>query len=96
MPAGAARLAQETGAALMVYHSSYVDGGWVSSISEELDTSVPLPDIVQQQADIFARNISAAPADWHMLQPLWFSDLSASRRRRLGLDTDEPGRGAGS
>ncbi|WP_312976704.1 phosphatidylinositol mannoside acyltransferase [Corynebacterium sp.] len=91
MPAGAARLAQETGAALMVYHSSYVAGGWASCISEELDTSVPLAEIVQQQADIFARNIAAAPADWHMLQPLWFSDLSTSRRQRLGLES--PGAG---
>jgi lauroyl/myristoyl acyltransferase len=91
MPVGAARLAQETGAALMVYHSSYVDGGWRSSISEELDTDVPLQEIVQQQADIFARNIATAPADWHMLQPLWFSDLSDARRQRLGLDARESG-----
>lgn len=88
MPAGAARLAQETGATLMVYHSSFDGDGWRSSFSEELDTTAPLQDIVQQQADIYARNIAAAPADWHMLQPLWFSDLSESRRRRLGLDTD--------
>jgi lauroyl/myristoyl acyltransferase len=96
MPAGAARLAQETGAALMVYHSSYVDGGWRSRISEELDTSVPLQEIVQQQADIFARNIATAPADWHMLQPLWFSDLSDARRRRLGLGTRDSGEEKGS
>ncbi|WP_420099105.1 phosphatidylinositol mannoside acyltransferase [Corynebacterium sp.] len=96
MPAGAARLAQETGASLMVYHSSFVDGGWRSSFSEELDTDVPLAAVVQQQADIYARNISAAPVDWHMLQPLWFSDLSSSRRRRLGIDDDPMEQGADS
>ncbi|MGO1949096.1 MAG: phosphatidylinositol mannoside acyltransferase [Mycobacteriaceae bacterium] len=86
MPAGPARLAQETGAALMVYHSNFTPDGWGSRFSAELDTSGSLQDIVQQQADAYARNISEFPADWHMLQPLWFPDLSASRRERLGLD----------
>jgi lauroyl/myristoyl acyltransferase len=90
MPVGPARLAQETGAALMVYHGAFTADGWVSRISEELDASPdrPVGDIVQDEADIFARNIADFPADWHMLQPLWFSDLSASRRQRLGLDTN--------
>lgn len=88
MPAGAARLAQETGAALMVFHSSFTPDGWRSSFSEELDTSGTLEEIVQQQADVYARNITAHPADWHMLQPLWFSDLSDARRRRLGITGD--------
>lgn len=86
MPAGSARLAQETGAPLLVYHSSFTENGWRSSMSEPLDTDCPLEAIVQQQADLFAENIARHPADWHMLQPVWFNDLSERRRRRLGVE----------
>lgn len=86
MPAGPSRLAQETGAALMPVHCWFTDGGWGLAIQEEIDSSQPLGDMVQQQADAFARNIAAHPADWHMLQPLWFGDLSEKRRHRLGLE----------
>ena len=87
MPVGPARLAQQTGAALMVYHSGFSEDGWISRISEELDTDParPVADIVQDQADIYARNIEDFPTDWHMLQPLWFSDLSESRLKRMGV-----------
>ena len=37
----------------------------------------------QQLANAFERNIAAHPADWHMLQPLWEADWSASRRERI-------------
>lgn len=86
MPVGACRLAQETGAALMPVHCWFTDGGWGLSIQEEISSDLPLQDMVQRQADAFARNIAAHPADWHMLQPLWFGDLSEKRRRRLGLE----------
>ncbi|MGZ6880985.1 MAG: LpxL/LpxP family acyltransferase, partial [Mycobacteriaceae bacterium] len=29
----------------------------------------------QAMADRFAEGIAAHPADWHMLQPLWLSDV---------------------
>ncbi|WP_297009137.1 phosphatidylinositol mannoside acyltransferase [uncultured Corynebacterium sp.] len=86
MPAGASRLAQETGAALMPVHCWFTDGGWGLTIQEEIDASQSLEAMVQEQADAFAANIAAHPADWHMLQPLWFDDLSEARRRRLGLE----------
>lgn len=86
MPAGSCRLAQETGAAVLTVHSYYTPDGWGFNIRPEIDNSLPLSEMVQQQADQFAAGIAAHPADWHMLQPLWFGDLSEKRRRRLGLD----------
>jgi KDO2-lipid IV(A) lauroyltransferase len=35
--------------------------------------------MTQQTADAFAEAISAHPADWHMLQPVWVDDLDRSR-----------------
>ena len=86
MPVGPARLAQQTGAALIVYPPGSPETAG-SRIGEELDTDParPVADIVQDQADIYARNIADFPTDWHMLQPLWFSDLSEARRKRLGV-----------
>jgi len=50
----------------------------------ELDcTSGDVAAITQALADVFARNIAAHPADWHMMQPQWLADLSESRRARL-------------
>lgn len=86
MPAGSARLAQETGAALMTVHCWFTEGSWGFRINEEIDGGQSLDAMVQEQADRFAENIAAHPADWHMLQPLWFGDLSEKRRRRLGLE----------
>ncbi|WP_130839261.1 phosphatidylinositol mannoside acyltransferase [Corynebacterium neomassiliense] len=90
MPAGSCRLAQETGAAVMPVHSYFTGDGWGFVIDEEIDSSLPLEQMVQVQADRFAENIAAHPCDWHLLQPLWFSDLSESRRRRLGLEDTRP------
>jgi phosphatidylinositol dimannoside acyltransferase len=39
--------------------------------------------VTQKLADVFARNIAAHPADWHMMQPQWLADLSDVRRARL-------------
>ena len=52
-----------------------------------------LQQIVQEMADNFARGIAQDPQDWHLLQPLWFADLSQSRRQRLGLE-ESPGEDA--
>ena len=37
----------------------------------------------QALADRFEANIAAHPEDWHMLQPLWLSDLSQARLSRM-------------
>jgi len=83
MPAGPAKLAIETGAALLPVHCWFVDGGWGFSIDPPVDVSVGIDGATQALADRFAANIAAHPADWHMLQPLWLDDLSEARRARM-------------
>jgi lauroyl/myristoyl acyltransferase len=84
-PAGPAKLALETGAALLPIHS------WYEPRDSRLDLFAPLDMssgdvgvITQALADRFASCIAAHPADWHMLQPQWLADLSDERRARLG------------
>jgi phosphatidylinositol dimannoside acyltransferase len=87
LPAGPAKLALETGAALLPTHSYYEPDVAVTAISPALDTSSgDVGVITQALADRFEANIAAHPADWHMLQPQWLADLSAERRARLGHD----------
>jgi phosphatidylinositol dimannoside acyltransferase len=84
MPAGPAKLAIETGAALLPAHCSFKDNGWVISVHPPLDcSSGDVGAITQALADQFAPDIAAHPADWHMLQPQWLADLSDARRARL-------------
>ena len=84
MPAGPAKLAVATGAALIPAYSWYEDGLSVFRFDAELDTSSgDVGAITQALADVFARNIAAHPADWHMMQPQWLADLSDARRARL-------------
>jgi phosphatidylinositol dimannoside acyltransferase len=84
MPAGPAKLAVETGAALLPVHCWYEPAGWGMRVYPELDTSSgDVTVITQALADRFARNIAAHPADWHMMQPQWLADLSKERRARL-------------
>ena len=85
MPAGPAKLAIETGAALLPVHCWYEGDGWGMRVYPALDTSSEdVTVITQALADRFARNIAAHPADWHMLQPQWLADLSEERRAQLG------------
>ncbi|MGS2805222.1 phosphatidylinositol mannoside acyltransferase [Nocardia sp. MW-W600-9] len=88
MPAGAAKLAIETGAALMPVHGWFTveaDGteGWGLKTEAPLDVSGGVAAATQALADRFAANIAEHPADWHMLQPLWEADLSPERRARI-------------
>ncbi|MFR9750271.1 phosphatidylinositol mannoside acyltransferase [Nocardia sp. 004] len=85
MPAGAAKLAIETGAALMPVHAWFeVDAqgreSWGLKTERPLDVSGGVAAATQQLADRFAANIAEHPEDWHMLQPLWENDLSPRRR----------------
>jgi KDO2-lipid IV(A) lauroyltransferase len=85
MPAGPAKLAIETGAALLPVHCWFERDGWGAEIYPALDcTSGGVGVITQALADRFADNIAAHPADWHMLQPQWLADLSDERRASLG------------
>jgi KDO2-lipid IV(A) lauroyltransferase len=84
MPAGPAKLAIATGAALLPAHSWFEGHGWGQSLGPALDTTGgDVGAITQALADRFAANIAARPEDWHMLQPQWLADLSEARRARL-------------
>lgn len=84
LPAGPAKLALSTGAALLPTHSFYAQDIAVTSLSPPLDTSSgDVGVITQALADQFTTNIAAHPADWHMLQPQWLADLPEDRRAKL-------------
>ncbi|SNS24033.1 phosphatidylinositol mannoside acyltransferase [Rhodococcoides kyotonense] len=83
MAAGPAKLAVDTGAHLLPVHCWFDGDGWGFSISPRIDVSAGVDSATQDLANLFASNIAAHPADWHMLQPLWMSDLSDSRRARI-------------
>ncbi|WP_010541651.1 phosphatidylinositol mannoside acyltransferase [Dietzia alimentaria] len=84
MPAGAARLAVETGAPLLVAQFWYADEDTMRvRITPPIDVSGGVGPAVQSMADLFAEGIARHPADWHMLQPLWLEDLPAERRARI-------------
>jgi phosphatidylinositol dimannoside acyltransferase len=92
MPAGAAKLAIQTGAALLPVHSHYDRDDMVITMAPPLDTtSGDVATITQALADRFARNIAAHPADWHMMQPQWLADLSQERRAKLAGDPSAGG-----
>ncbi|WP_214370787.1 phosphatidylinositol mannoside acyltransferase [Pseudonocardia sp. H11422] len=92
LPAGPARLAALTGAVLLPAYPRFTPGGWALTIAPP----VPVPDrtavvkATQALADAFAGSIAQAPADWHMLQPLFSADLSAD------LTASPPPPGAGT
>jgi phosphatidylinositol dimannoside acyltransferase len=84
MPAGPARLAIETGAALLPAHCWNPKNDWRVDVSPRLDTaSGDVGAVTQALADHFAAGIAAHPADWHMLQAQWLADLPAERRAHL-------------
>lgn len=87
MPAGPTRLAIETGATLLVAHHWFTEApGSMMSLSDPVDVSGGVEPATQAMADLFARNIAAHPADWHMMQPLWEADWSEDRRARIEGD----------
>jgi lauroyl/myristoyl acyltransferase len=83
MPAGPAKLAITTGAALLPVHCWYDDDCRVDFYPPLDCSSGDVGVVTQKLADAFAHNIAAHPADWHMLQPQWLADLSEERRARL-------------
>jgi phosphatidylinositol dimannoside acyltransferase len=84
MPAGPAKLAITTGAALLPVHCWYDGDACRVRFFPPLDcSSGDVRAVTQSLADSFARNIAEHPADWHMLQPQWLADLSQERQARL-------------
>ncbi|MCP2166608.1 phosphatidylinositol mannoside acyltransferase [Goodfellowiella coeruleoviolacea] len=77
MPAGAAYLAARTGAALLPAGCWYTEDGWGVRIHPPIRIAGirGVPAATQALADVFAADIAAHPADWHMLQRVWEADL---------------------
>ena len=87
MPAGPAKLAIQTGAALLPVLCWNQPDNWVFQVNAPLDTSSgDVRQITQALADQFAVDIAAHPEDWHMLQPQWLADLSDERKAQLQED----------
>lgn len=84
-PAGPAKLAIDTGAALLPVHAWFE--GTDSAPAWGLKSGAPVEvttveETTQRLADCFAANIAAHPQDWHMLQPMWPADRPKKPRRR--------------
>jgi KDO2-lipid IV(A) lauroyltransferase len=84
IPSGPALLALRTGAAL--HPVSIVHDGRVLVIRFHDEVVAPptgstrekVVGMTQAVADVLGAAIAASPQDWHMLQPLWLSDLPPS------------------
>ncbi|HEV7908382.1 MAG TPA: phosphatidylinositol mannoside acyltransferase [Pseudonocardiaceae bacterium] len=85
MPAGPAHLAATTGAVLLPVGCWFTEDGWGFRIHPPIRVTgtIGVPAATQALADVFAADIAAHPADWHMLQKLWLADLPESRQRAL-------------
>lgn len=83
MPSGPARLAADTGAALLPCGSWFTPDGWGLRIHPPVPVGAraDIAAATQQVADRFAADIAGHPEDWHMLHPLWDCDRSASSER---------------
>jgi KDO2-lipid IV(A) lauroyltransferase len=77
MPGGPALLAARTGAALLPVGSWFTDDGWSFRIHPPIKVNgkESVAAATQAMADVFAGDIAAQPADWHMMQQLWPADL---------------------
>ncbi|WP_280427007.1 phosphatidylinositol mannoside acyltransferase [Nocardia brasiliensis] len=94
LPAGAAKLAAQTGAAMLPVHTWFTADGveaWGMKVEAPVDVSQGVAVATQTLADRFAANIAAHPADWHMLQPMWEGDLSEERLARIAAAQREHG-----
>jgi phosphatidylinositol dimannoside acyltransferase len=85
MPGGAARLAVSTGAALLPVGMWFTEDGWGVRVHPRIRVTsrAEIPAATQAMADIFAGDIAAHPADWHMMQKIWTADFAAA-------ESDEP------
>ncbi|HEY1968488.1 MAG TPA: phosphatidylinositol mannoside acyltransferase [Pseudonocardia sp.] len=85
LPAGPAQLARHTGAALLPFAGWFEPGGWGLRFQPPVPvaagpTSSSVRQTTQALADVFAADIGAHPADWHMLQPIWSADRAGADR----------------
>jgi phosphatidylinositol dimannoside acyltransferase len=92
MPPGPALVARRTGATLLAVSFFYRNG----QPSARIFPPIPVPNQRSEEEDVavttqlianrFAEGIAARPSDWHMLQPLWLSDLDPERERQRHLE----------
>uniref|UniRef100_UPI00038283D5 phosphatidylinositol mannoside acyltransferase n=1 Tax=Actinoalloteichus spitiensis TaxID=252394 RepID=UPI00038283D5 len=90
MPAGPAWLAARTGATLLPATTWFTPAGWGLRFARPVEVAgggAGVARATQAVADAFAEEIARHPADWHMLQPLWLSDLPGRGRRDEPADT---------
>ncbi|MEU6642880.1 phosphatidylinositol mannoside acyltransferase [Saccharomonospora sp. NPDC046836] len=75
-PAGPARLAASTGAALLPVGAWFTDGGWGLRIHPRIrvNSREEIHAATLALAEVFAGDIAAHPTDWHMLQRFWLAD----------------------
>ncbi|WP_410645009.1 phosphatidylinositol mannoside acyltransferase [Amycolatopsis sp. lyj-346] len=85
LPGGPARLAATTGAALIPAGCWFTEDGWQIRLHPRIRVTAraEVPAATQALADIFAGDIAAHPADWHMVQKFWPADLEAAERVSL-------------
>jgi phosphatidylinositol dimannoside acyltransferase len=85
MPAGPARLAAVTGAQILIVDNTFTDDGWGIRFHTpiQVHNREDVGPATQRMADAFAADIANNPADWHMMQKLWLSDLDEERQRAL-------------
>lgn len=85
-PAGPARLAASTGAALLPVGCWYTDSGWGLRVHPRVrvNSREEVPAATQALADVFAGDIAAHPADWHMMQPVFSSNEACAVREPSG------------
>ncbi len=80
LPTGAARLALETGATLLVidnwFTGTILEPGWGMRFSPPIPVNPTddVADVVRRYSTIMADNIRSHPTDWHVLQPFWIAD----------------------
>ncbi len=96
MPAGPAALAYDTGAQLFVANLwadtrfAYARVSNPIPVDRTIGRTTAIKRLTQAIADGLAEGIAEHPTDWHMLQPLWLSDLDQSRVRASDYDDVGP------
>ncbi|MBA3233963.1 MAG: phosphatidylinositol mannoside acyltransferase [Propionibacteriales bacterium] len=82
LPSGPAALARMTGAPLVALTSQYRGPLLRLAFSDVIEVrqgKEGIREMTQQLADFFSVSITAAPQDWHMLQPIFSADVQAHR-----------------
>ncbi|MDT7588195.1 MAG: phosphatidylinositol dimannoside acyltransferase [Pseudonocardiales bacterium] len=83
LPGGPAQLARHTGAALLPFGGWFTPGGWGLRFHPPIEVPAgpggpAVRAATQALAEVFAVELAAHPADWHMLQPVWSADRAAA------------------